>query len=205
MVAEPILESVPVRPDPPPKPGYPPGMWLLAGLAGLAVGALAIGGVWLATGTSAHPDTRPIPALTKVGPFEPYERVLAGQSPRVTRAIENERKATQENTKRLSESHGGAAALYAHLADPGISSQVMIQVYRDRTANPPFVPFGDAAQQTIQQHGDVSCVLISTLDRAARCTRSSETLTVEVTPAGVVSQTPSKVAELVEEIWAFVS
>ncbi|MEV4319007.1 hypothetical protein [Actinocrispum sp. NPDC049592] len=204
-MAEPILETVPVRPDPPPKPGYPPGMWLLAGLAGLVVGALAIGGAWLATGTTARPDTRPIPALTQVGQFEPYDRVLAGQNPRITRVIENERKAAQENTKRLSESHGGAAALYAHLADDGISSQLMVQIYRDQTANPPFVPFGDSTQQTIQQHGDVSCVLIGDLTRAARCTRSSETLTVEITPAGVVAQNPAEVSGLVDEIWEKVS
>ncbi|MEV4319006.1 hypothetical protein [Actinocrispum sp. NPDC049592] len=136
--------------------------------------------------------------------------------------VERTLKAMQESTKRLSESHGGAGALFAHYADNKLESNFMVVAYRDRSADPLFVPYVNPddlglakPQQTVERYGSVSCLVMNDPTpqgqtpaagsaRAAKCSRSSGALTVEITPDGG-DHSPKQVAELVDEVWASVS
>jgi hypothetical protein len=227
-VTEPSPDEVPETPDPPttPEPGPvarkgPPWPAILYGLAGLAVGALAVGGAWLASGSGGQ-DSRPIAAPDKVGGLVPYDKVEVNQKPMAKPVVDRTLKAMQESARRLSESHGGAGALYAQYADNKFEKQIVVMAYRDRSADPLFVPYVNPddlglakPQQTVERYGSVSCLVINQATRqgetpppgsarAASCSRSSGSLTVQINPSGDMGD-PAEVAKLVDEVWASVS
>jgi hypothetical protein len=211
------------EPAPEPAPNRrPPWALVLAGLAGLAVGAVVVGGIWLSNGTGRTVDTRPITAPAKVGDFVQFDQLDLLKKPTSASQADRDRQRMQESTKLLSQSHGGAGALFAHYATQELETQVIVQIYRDRSPFPLFVPYiepseiGSTLTQTAEQFGEVSCIVVNDPSAskassqikgakyAPRCSRSSDVLTVEVTPNGDL-QEPAEVAKLVDEIWASVS
>lgn len=219
-------EPPPAEQEPRPAPvGRPLWSLLLAGLAGLAVGAMAVGASWLVAGTAGRGvDKRPIALPARIGKYLPVEQIDLNKQPVAHLAMDNERRRNTESTKLLSESHGGAGALYAHYSDQELETQLIVMIYRDRSANPLFLPYVDAddlgldqPQQSVERFGEVSCIVVNDPvpkgqtpkhpPSAAKCARSGETLTVEIGAVGGsdTAKDPAEMAKLVDEVWAAVS
>jgi hypothetical protein len=196
---------------------------VLAGLAGLAVGAVVVGGVWLVSGTGRTVDRRVITAPARVGEFLHFDQLDISKNPRAAPGVERNRRQAEESTKLLSAAHGGAGALFMGYWSADADRQIIVKAYRDRSESPLFVPYNDAADagmvkatQTVEQFGDVSCVVRNDPTpqgrtpspgsvHVVRCARTTNTLTVEITAAGGDFGQPQPLAELVDEFWAQVS
>jgi hypothetical protein len=214
------LEEEPAAPVPdPPKPAArAPWTLILAGLAGLAVGVLAIGGVWLGSGTGTPISKQPVVAPPKIGELVAIDRLKLPDTVR-PEAIARTKDANQRSSQRLSEAHGGAGAAVQMYTDQDLSVQVTLMIYRAPSAHPLYVPYEDAQEvgmlkpaETAEEYGDVSCVVRNDPTAIGQtpsahsahvetCARTSALLTVEIHPAGDVADDPAQVAALVNSAW----
>jgi hypothetical protein len=214
------LEQDPAAPVPdPPKPAaHAPWALILAGLAGLAVGVLAIGGVWLGSGTGTPISKQPVVAPPKMGELVSIDRIkLPATAP--PDAVARTKDTNARSSQRLSEAHGGAGAAVQIYVDQDLSLQVTLMIYRAPSAHPLYVPYQDPQyigmakpSQTAEEFGDVSCVVGNDLTPAGQtpsphsahvdtCTRTGALLTVEIHPVGDLADDPQHVAALVNSAW----
>ncbi|TCO60464.1 hypothetical protein [Actinocrispum wychmicini] len=209
-------------PDPPPPVRRRPVPWVsaLVGLAGLAVGALAVGAAWLVSGPDAV-DRRPVRPPQRIGQYVPIAPGTSGSSG-LPEALSQIKARNEHSSQLLSESHRGAGALVDLYVDQDIRQQLTVMIYRAPSPHPLYAPYEDAASQglakssqTVEEFGQVSCVVHNDPTPAGQtpepesahavtCSRTNATLTVEITPNGTATDVPSMVAALVDEAWSSV-
>lgn len=196
----------------------------MAGLVGLAVGALVVGGAWLVTGSSGSVDKLPIAAPERVGELVPFDQVERNKSERAARTVTRIRSWDEQSSQRLSQSHDGTAALVRTYSDQELRQQVTVMIYRARSPHPQYVPYQDAKELSLavplddlQQFGEVSCSVRNEPTPEGKspgpksahtisCARTGDALTVELRPTGSdLAYEPRKVAGLVDELWNAVS
>jgi hypothetical protein len=194
---------------------------LFAGLIGLLIGALVIGGVWLASGsTAAGVGTQSITIPQSIGEFVPFEQVDLNKSAKATDNVARVESWDEQSTLRLSKASGGAAAAVRSYSDKDLRNQISVLVYRATASpNPQFVPYQDAntlglvhPPEEMEQFSGVSCVLHNDPTpvgtnanpnsvHTINCVRTGPELTVEIRPTGDISNEPQRVAQLVDEVW----
>jgi hypothetical protein len=222
-MTEPVEDlPTPAEEEPPtPVTGKPWSLLILAGLVGLAVGVLAIGGVWLFTGTGTTVDKRPITAPPKVGEYVPFDQTKLNTTAR-PEILARMKQQNERSSQRLSEDYGGAGAAVLLYSDQELQQQLTVMIYRAPSAHPLYVPYEDEAfiglarpSRSAEEYGEVSCAVANDPTPAGQtpppgsmhvntCTRTSGQLTVEIRPNGPLADQPAKVAKLVDEVWAAV-
>jgi hypothetical protein len=226
VVTEPLpaeAERVFDQESPPAPARRPPWVLVLAGLAGLAVGAVAVGGVWLLSGAGKVIDKRAITAPATLGEYVQIDQIDLSKDPRVDRTVDRTRRLMRENTRLLSEAHGGAGALWTSYMSRDFTTRVVVQAYRDLSEFPLFQPYEDTTylgmakpSQSVEQFGDVSCLVNNDPTpegrapapdsvHVVRCARASDVLTVEITDVVGDFEPPEKLARFVDDVWAAVS
>jgi hypothetical protein len=213
-------DLVPAQPvaDPPEPATRAPWALVLAGLAGLAMGALAIGGVWLGSGTGTPISKQAIVAPKKIGELVSIDLVKLPASARpdlVARVKDQNRRSSQ----RLSQAHGGAGALVQVYSDGTLGQQVTLMIYRAPSAHPLYVPYEDNSylglakpSQSAEELGEVSCLVRNDpvpagqaqprgSEHVQMCSRTDSLLTVEIHPNGNLADSPLQVAALVNSAW----
>jgi hypothetical protein len=198
---------------------------LLAGVVGLVVGALVVGALWLASGsTNTAVGTQSITLPKSIGEFVPFGEVDLNKTSRGTDNVARVESWDEQSTLRLSKSAGGAAAAVKAYADKKLLNQISVWVYRaSASPNPQFVPYQDANSlglvhppEEMAQFSSVSCVLHNDPTsvgvtpspnsvHTVNCVRSGPQLTVEIRPTGDIGNEPQRVAQLVDEVWNSVS
>jgi hypothetical protein len=194
---------------------------LFAGLIGLLIGALVVGGIWLASGsTAAGIGTQSITIPQSIGEFVPFEEVELNKSPKASDNVARVESWDDQSTLRLSKATGGAAAAVRSYSDKDLRNQISVLVYRAKASpSPQFVPYQDANSlglvhppEEMDQFSAVSCVLhndptpVGTTSspnsvHTITCVRTGPELTVEIRPTGDISNEPQRVAQLVDEVW----
>lgn len=196
---------------------------LLAGLAGLAAGVLAVGGAWLLSGPGGV-DTRAVTLPEKAGEYVPIEQTdLHVKSELGKRSAERFRKQNERSSQQLSASHGGAGAAVRVYSDQEMEKLFTVLVYRVKSAHPRYVPHAEPADlglakapQSAEEFGEVSCEVRNDPTPQGKtpapdsvhtvsCSRTSDALTVEIQPNGQAGLEPQQVAALVDEVWKTVS
>jgi hypothetical protein len=196
---------------------------VVAGLAGLAVGALGVGGAWLASGSGAATDTRAINAPDKVGKYILFDQVESIKSPKAASLVTKVRSENEQSSRRLSQSFGGTAAVVQMYSDQELQQQLTLMIYRARSPHPQYVHYEDTQAlglarpyESEEEFGEVSCVVRNDITMAGTtpspdsqhvtsCSRTGSALTVEIRPNVVLGNNPAEVAKLVDEVWNSVS
>lgn len=197
----------------------PPWALVVAGLAGLAVGALTVGGAWLATGPFAGVDTREITMPNRIGEYMPLDQVEIYKRPHAAQMLGRIRAEWENSSQRLSQSYGGVAAVVRLYSDDKAEQQMEVRVFRAPSPYPQFVPYVDAKAIGLAEptevavtYGDVSCKVSNAPTPAGRetspgasrtisCLRTNDKLTVEIIPSGQVDERARTVAALVDQVW----
>lgn len=197
----------------------PPWALVVAGLAGLAVGVLAVGGAWLATANFPGVDTREITLPDRIGDYLPLDQVEPYKAPHAAEVTARFIEEWKKSSQRLSQSHGGAAAIVRVYSDQEAERQLEVRVFRARSPYPQYVPYVDAtaigmAEPTEVEavYDQVSCKISNPptpagqtpppdASRTVSCLRTSDTLTVEIIPGGQADERPRRVAAMVDQIW----
>lgn len=192
------------------------------GLIGVLVGAFLVGVPWLVLGLLGGPSAQPLKAPDTLGGYLTVQAAVTKIDKGGAAAksqIERADKADRENTTRISEAYGGAAAVSRTYNDEGLlngfqltavraDSPSLIAPYEDATA------LGLAAPSTeLVQVGAVQCLLHNDptplgqqqdpeSSFATACQRTGAGLTVTLrTTARDTPPTPEKLAAVVEEAW----
>jgi hypothetical protein len=193
-----------------------------AGVIGLVVGGLIIGGLWLENGGGGGTriDSKSVTLPSRIAEFVPFDQVELNKTGQAGAAnVARVKSWDDQSSKRLSKSNSGAGALVRAYADKDLRNQISVLAVRAPAENPQFVPYQDAntlglvhAPEEEEQFSEVSCVIRNDPTQAGTapplnsvhttsCRRSSDTLTVEIRPTGDISNEPQRVANLVDEVW----
>jgi hypothetical protein len=197
---------------------------LAAAIAGVLVGSVVVGAVWILTDDdTVAVDTTPIAAPERLGPYRQVGALTAGQGGAAVRNAKRTEAWNARTAEAVSRAYGGAAAVAATYADDGL--ETMIPVTAVRAATPePFVPYQDPAElglarptSEVTRFDRVACVLHNDPTASGEepdpqtvwvtsCMRSGPGLTVQiVSPGGGIAHQPQQVAGLVDEMWASVA
>ncbi|GAB3886331.1 hypothetical protein ACFQ1S_20805 [Kibdelosporangium lantanae] len=193
----------------------PPWLLVLIGLAGLAVGALSVGAVWLTAGPQVV-DRRPIAAPPNIGDYVPLFQAKLDPDLR-TDLIDRMRENNRRSSELLSQAHGGAGALVEFYSSQDVRKQFTLLVYRGPSPHPLYAPYQDPdwdgePMRTVQEFGEVSCMVYNDPDptgkpsaerasHASQCARTNGALTVELQPTGDLGEDPASIASLVDKAW----
>lgn len=217
--------SPPAQPEAAGKPVQGRSSWplLLAGLSGLVVGVLVVGGVWLLSGRDGV-DTRAVTAPEKLGDYVLIDQTeLHSRSPLGKRSAERFRAQNEGSSQLLSKSYGEAGAIVRVYSDQAMDKQFTVLVFRAKSAHPRYVPHVEPADlglakatYSAEEFGEVSCEVRNDPTPQGQtpapdsahtisCSRTNDALTVEIQPNGQAGLDPQHVAALVDEVWEAVS
>ncbi|GAA2682424.1 hypothetical protein [Streptomyces lunalinharesii] len=223
----------PAQPD---RPAAPRALWTrpwAPGLAGLVVGAAAVGATWLtlADGDDAggsgvgRTSTSTVTLPAAVGAFVEFQGAAHRSGNRgADQTARRIATSDAQSTSLLSRAYGGAGAAVRTYAQPAdLSVTFMVGVVRGGSPAP-FVPYQDAAalglvrpMREVRTVGGVACVLVNQPTPAGQtprpdsvtvdhCQRTKEGLTVTVgNISGDLHNSPDQVAALVEDVWSDVT
>jgi hypothetical protein len=190
---------------------------VLVGLAGLAVGALTVGAVWLTNGPLVA-DKRPVTAPSHVGAYVPLFQAKLDPDVR-TDIVDRLRDNNRRSSELLSQAHGGAGAVVELYSSQDVRKQFTLMIYRGPSAHPLYAPYQDPVvvgyvkpMQSVEEFGEVSCLVANELtpigqipargsSHAQQCARTNGALTVELLPSGNLDDDPAVIADLVDKAW----
>ncbi|MCC9309542.1 hypothetical protein LN042_21090 [Kitasatospora sp. RB6PN24] len=225
----------PVPPGPPPAPpatAAPVPLLrrpLVAGVAGLLVGAVLVGVPMALLGGAGGPDfggggggsaLQAPGAIADLRPMAEVRRAMPGASAQQTDQLTAQDRKSGQN---LSAAYSGAPAVVQSYSDSDMGNIVVLDAVRAESPEP-YVQFEDTAMlqearpvNQLLKVGPVSCVLFNDFTAAGQtpgpeathvtyCQRTGPGLTVIIRPgAGDLSHDPGKVAALVESAWSALS
>lgn len=224
----------PAQPDRPAAPRALRTRPWAAGLAGLVVGAAAVGTTWLtladgddaAGGSGVGPTSTSKLALpATLGTFVEFQGAARRSGSRgADQTAQRIAKSDAESTHLLSRAYGGAgAAVRTYAQRDDASTTVLVSAVRGGSPAP-FVPYQDAAalglvrpMREVRTVGDVACLIVNQPTPAGQtprpdsvnvdhCQRTKEGLTVTVgNISGDLRTSPDQVAALVEDAWSDVT
>jgi hypothetical protein len=209
----PDLVPTPPRGYPAPVPGRigPRGPMIIAGIAGVVVGALLVGGAWLLFGNDGA-SSSPIAAPDRLSDYVPQDKSKVYDRNDDGRAVARRRADWDRRSgERLSVAHDGAGAVVRTYSDDTAENGFMLEVVRAPVAFPPYVPYTDAKTlgldhpiEELRTFGDAACLVRNDPSQAyvMTCLRSDAGLTVQISHvSGDLLQSPEKVAGLVSDAW----
>lgn len=200
----------------------PWGLLSVAGVIGLVVGGLIVGGLWMESdgGGPGRTDSKSITLPSRIAEFVPFDQVELNKTGQAGAAnVARVKSWDDQSSKRLSKSNSGAGALVRSYADKDLRNQISVLAVRASAPNPQFVPYQDAstlglvhAPEEEEQFSQVSCVIHNDPTPAGSapslnavhttsCLRTNGALTIEIRPTGDISNEPQRVANLVDEVW----
>jgi hypothetical protein len=212
------------HPDPVPRPSgglptpvsgrmRPRGPVVIAAIAGLLAGALAVGGAWLLFGNDGA-SSSPIAAPDRLGDYVRWSEAKPNRE--YEQGREHARDVAdrdRRSSERLSDSHDGAGAVVQTYADDELLNLFALEVIRAPVAFPPYVPYSDPEStgfdkpfEEVRMFGEVACALRNNAPRqtyVTTCVRSGDELTVQIThiSGDDLSEDPEAVANLVTAAW----
>lgn len=221
---DPSAPMQPMPPAAPTKPGLSARSPLVAGIAGLVVGAVAVGIPWLLSGTSSASafgaDKAPLKAPPSIAGFTQLQH-----HPKFNAAsLKVHNDSDPQSAKNLSAAYGGAAVVVQPYADADVANFITLEAVRAQSPLP-YVPYVDAQDlglakpdQEIETFGKVSCLVATSASVAGQpvspdniytvsCERTSAHLTVRLRFGGSTDLThsPQQAAALVDTAWNLVS
>jgi len=198
-------------PMPAPAPRRGPGGVILAGVAGLVVGGLLVGGVWLLVGDGGA-SSSPISAPERVSDYARYgdaaERIDRDKGKEIA---DRYRDWDQRSSERLSAAHDGAGAFVQTYTDDDLEQSFTVEAVRAPAPYPPYAPYSDPEVlsmerpvEELREFGDVGCLVRNDPAQSyvTSCVRTDNDLTVQITHVtGDLLDDPQAVAELVDATW----
>lgn len=210
-----IEQPVPRPPYGYPIPGPAPrrgrGGVALAGIAGLVVGGLLVGGAWLLLGDDG-PSSSPLSAPERVADYVRFgdaaERIDRDNGQEVAARY---RDWDQRSSERLTAAHDGAGAFVQSYSDENLEHSFTMEAVRAPVPYPPYAPYSDPEVlgvdrpvEELREFGNVGCLVRNETAQSyvTSCVRTSDDLTVQITHVtGDLIDDPETVAKLVDTAW----
>ena len=219
----PTSPAEPTPPTPPTKPRLSLRSPLVAGIAGLVVGAVVVGVPWLIVSgnTSAlGADRTSLKAPVSIGAYTQLQK-NSKLTPASLKMIND---SDPQSAKNLSAAYGGAAAVVQRYSDADLANFVTLEAVRAQSPTP-YVPYESAQDlglakpdQEIETFGAVHCLVANTPTQAGQlpqeasantvtCERTSAHLTVRLRfgGGGDLMHTPQQAADLANWAWGLLS
>ena len=203
-------------PAPPNGGASPRAIAVLAGVAGLVVGAVLASGMWLLFGNENGSSSSSVSAPERLGEYYRFPDLpKIGDGDNQQRMVDRQNRYDQENTARLSAAYDGAGAVVQQYASEDLDSMFSLEVVRAKSPYPPYVQFSDPKDlgldkpvEEVLEYGDVACAVRNQPSQppiVMTCVRTSGDLTVAITHVTDTDVEPADVAKLVDEAWSEVS
>lgn len=184
---------------------------IIAGIVGLAVGALLVGGAWLLFGNDGESSSS-VAAPERLSDYVPQDRAKVYARNDDGRTVAQRRADWDRRSgERLSAAHDGAGAVVQTYSDDTAENSFMLEAVRAPVPFPPYVPYTDAKTlgldhplEELRTFGDVACLVRNDPSQAyvMTCLRTEAGLTVQISHVGGdLLQSPEKVAGLVADAW----
>jgi xanthosine utilization system XapX-like protein len=198
-------------PAPPNGGGRHRAIAVVAGIAGLVVGAAVVGGAWLLFGNNGS-SSSPISAPARLGEHYRFADVPALRGEDQT-SVTRQRNWDHKSSEQLSTSHDGAGAVVQQYADKDLENMFALEAVRSPSPPALYVPYTDPKDlgtdkpmEEVLTFGDVSCAVRNLTEgtpSVMRCERTDGALTVAITHVGGdLAEHPRDVATLVDEAWS---
>lgn len=202
-------------PAPPNGGASPRAIAVLAGVAGLVVGAALASGFWLLFGNESGSSSS-VSAPERLGEYYRFPDLpKIGDGDGQQRMADRQNRYDQENTARLSAAHDGAGAVVQQYASEDLDTMFSLEVVRAPSPYPPYVQFSDPEDlgldkpvEEVLEYGDVACAVRNQPSQppiVLTCVRTTGDLSVAITHVSNTDVTPEDVAKLVDEAWSEVS
>jgi hypothetical protein len=198
-------------PTPPNGGGRYRAIAVLAGVAGLVVGAVLMGGAWLLFGNNGA-SSSPISAPARIGDHYQFADVptLRGKG---QDTVTRQRNWDGKSSEALSASRDGAGAVVQQYSDKNLENMFWLEAVRSPSPPGLYVPYSDPEvlgldkpTEEVLTFGEVSCAVRNQPDGTTfvmRCERTSGDLTVAVTHvSGDLLENPRDVATMVDDAWS---
>jgi hypothetical protein len=210
---DPDLMPTPPKGFPPPVPGRrgSRGTVLIAGIAGLAVGAALVGGAWLLFGNDGASSSA-ISAPERISDYLVYgEASVFDEDDRGQDNADRQRDWDARSSARLAAAYDGAGALVRTYSDDNVENRFALEAVRAPSPSL-YAHYSDAEYlrldrpiEEVREFGEVSCSLTNTspdFSALVACQRTDGDLTVRITRiSGDLMEDPEQVAKLVDEAW----
>ena len=194
---------------PPPRPGR--GGLLVAGLVGLVVGGLLVGGAWLLFGGAGGSSSSPVAAPARLSDYARFPDAATKRDPeRGKEVADRYRDWDRRSSERLSAANEDAGAVVQTYTNDDLEDTFVLEAVRAPSAGPyaaysdPEVLGMERPVEEVREFGDVGCLLRNDPSRTyvISCARTADDLTVRITHvAGDLLEDPAAVAELVDAAW----
>ncbi|MFF0627998.1 hypothetical protein [Streptomyces sp. NPDC004296] len=200
------------------------------GLAGLVIGAAAVGVAWLsladgasspAGGGPGRTSTAELPLPTTLGKFVGFQEAVRRSAGRgAGQASQRTVKSDGESTKSLSAAYGGTAAAVRTYAQADLTTTIVVTAVRGWTPAP-FAVYEDPPAlgvvrplHEVRAVGEVSCAIVNQVTPTGQtprpdsvnvdyCQRTRDGLTVTVrNVSGDLRNSPEQIAALVDDVWS---
>jgi len=207
----PDLVPTPPRGFPAPVPRRGRGGVVLAGVVGLVVGGLLVGGAWLLLGGDGA-SSSPISAPERIsGYLRQGDAAEAVDRDKGKELADRYRDWDQRSSERLSAAHDGAGAFVQSYADEGLEQRFTVEAVRAPVPYPPYVSYTDPEYlgterplEELREFGDVGCLIRNDPSQSyvLSCVRTDDDLTVQISHVGGdLLEDPGAVAKLVDAAW----
>jgi hypothetical protein len=208
----PDLVPTPPQGFPTPVPRRGRGGVVLAGVAGLVVGGLLVGGAWLLFDGGGGASSSPIAAPERISEYSRYgdaaERVNRDKGKQIA---DRYRDWDQRSSERLSAAHDGAGAFVQTYTNDDLELSFTVEAVRAPAPYPPYAPYSDPEYlnlerplEELREFGDVGCLVRNDPSQSyvLSCVRTDDDLTVQITHVGGdLTGDPEAVAKLVDAAW----
>jgi hypothetical protein len=199
-------------PAPPNGRGNGRAIALVAGLAGLAVGAAVVGGAWLLFGNDGGSST-PISAPERVGDYLRFADLrINRENDKAKSTVDARADADRRSSEQLSAANDDAGAFVQQYSDEELENGFSLDVVRAPSpglyvpyTNPEYLGVEKPIEEVLE-FGDVSCAVRNQTSGdtfVSLCLRSDGDLSVTISHLnGDLLQKPEQVAALVDKAWA---
>lgn len=188
---------------------------VVAGIAGLAVGAAVVGGAWLLFGNDGG-SSAPVSAPSRIGDYYRFSEV-----PKLKKDNDGKDVAAmrsdwdRRSSELLSAAYDGAGAVVQLYSDDNLDQTFHLEVVRAPSPKQ-FLPYSDAKElglkkplEEVVDIGAVSCAVRNNEGAPSQvmtCMRTADDLTVIISHVSSdLGESPDKAAALVDEVWAEVN
>jgi hypothetical protein len=203
-------------PAPPPPPRSNRGGFVVAGLVGLVVGGLLVGGAWMLFGGGDGTSSTPIAAPERIGDYSRFgDAAERKDEERGGKVADRYRDWDKRSSERLSAAHEGAGAFVQSYTNDDLEETFVLEAVRAPSPFPPYAQYSDPEVlgmerpvEELREFGDVGCLVRNdpSTSYVLSCVRTDDELTVRIThAAGDLIEDPEAVAKLVDTAWGELS
>ena len=185
---------------------------LVSGIAGLAIGALVVGLLWLTLGgsTEGGASSAPVALPASVGEYHRFGDQSVNQQAAAQGAVAQQAEWDKQTAEHLSAAYHGAPAAVATYTTANLDPLIHVLVVRAPSPDL-FAPYAElntlgakVPEKEAKTFGDVHCIVQNDVANAPRvlateCRRSDAGLTVHIPPVSALD--PHQVAAVVDEVF----